>query len=191
MLVLDTSVILNLLGSGRARFLLGHTPYKVGAPHQVIQEIRREPEIHIEKDASFFDIIESGLLTVVESNFDVERIALALVGAPSPNDLDDGEAYAIAHAVFLNATIGIDERKGRRVISEQWPNLSCLFTVDIIETAVRRGRLTDEEWAEIVFSALHHSRMRVPSDRKADIIKLIGRDRARACPSLGYVPKCS
>jgi hypothetical protein len=85
--------------------------------------------------------------------------------------------------------MGIDERKGRRVISEQWPGLNCLYSVDIIETAARRARLADEDWAEVIFSALRYSRMRVPSVRRGDIVKLIGKDRARMCPSLGYVPK--
>jgi len=188
MLVLDTSVILNLLGSGRPRFLLTHVPYRVTAPAQVIEEIRKEPEIAVAKDASLFDILESGLIKVVEPNDDAEQLAIALAGAPSPDDLDDGEAYAIAYAVALGATIGIDERKGRRVISEQWPNLNCLFTIEIMETAAMRAQLADEDWAEVVFSALRYARMRVPSDKRADIVKLIGKDRARTCPSLGYVP---
>jgi predicted nucleic acid-binding protein len=189
MLVLDTSVILNLLGSGRPKFLLAHVPYRVATPTQVIQEVRREPEIEVAKDAGLPDMIESGLIRVLEPNDDAERLALALAGAPSPDDLDDGEAYAVAYAVVLNATIGIDERKGRRVISEQWPGLNCLYSVDIIETAARRARLADEDWAEVIFSALRYSRMRVPSVRRGDIVKLIGKDRARMCPSLGYVPK--
>ena len=189
MLVLDTSVILNLLGSGRPRFLLTHVPYRVIAPVQVIQEIRREPDIDIEKDAGLLDVIESGLIAVVEPNDEAEALALALAGAPSPDDLDDGEAYAIAYAVVLGATVGIDERKGRRVLSAHWPSLSCLYTLDIIETAVKRAQMGNHELADIVFSALRFSRMRVPSDRRSSVIALIGRERARLCPSLGYVPR--
>jgi predicted nucleic acid-binding protein len=188
MLVLDTSVILNLLGSGRPKLLLSHFPLRALAPVPVIEEIKREPDVPVEKDAGLIDLINCGLITVLDSNNEADELALALAGASSPDDLDDGESYAIAHAVVLRATLAIDERKGRRIISQQWPNLSCMFTLDVIEKAVGSASLTDRDRSTIIFSALRHSRMRVPADRRAHIIKLIGKERARTCTSLGSVP---
>jgi predicted nucleic acid-binding protein len=187
MLVLDTSVILNVLGSGRPKFLLSHLPYRVVVPPSVLQEVKREPDLTVDKDACFGDLIECGLITVLGPNNKVDDIAIALAGAESPNDLDDGEAYAIAYAVVLGAAIGIDERKGRRIISEQWPTLNCLFAIEIIEGAATTAKLNAEELGAIVFSALRHSRMRVPTSRRADIIALIGNERARECSSLGSI----
>jgi predicted nucleic acid-binding protein len=188
MLVLDTSVIFNLLGSGRPKLLLRHIPYQVFAPKQVVLEIKREPEIQIDKDAELVDLIKGGLITVAEANGDADTLALALAGAPSPNDLDDGESYAIAYAVVLGAAIGIDERKGRRIISEQWPKLNCRFSLELIESAVSAAQLTADEGSAFIFSALRHARMRVPAERRADLIALVGKNRARMCSSLGYVP---
>ena len=188
MLVLDTSVILNVLGSGRPKFLLSHLPYRAVVPPSVIQEVKREPDLLVDKDACFVDLIECGLIAVLEANNKADDIAIALAGAESPDDLDDGEAYAIAYAVVLGAAIGIDERKGRRIISEQWPSLKCLFAIEIIERAAIAAKLKDEERGVVIFSALRHSRMRVPKNRCADIIALIGKERARACSSLGFIP---
>jgi predicted nucleic acid-binding protein len=188
MLVLDTSVIFNLLGSGRPKLLLRHIPYRVMAPRQVIVEIKREPDIQIDRDAELIDLIKDGLITVSEAIGEADALALALAGAPSPNDLDDGEAYAIAYAVVLGAAIGIDERKGRRIISERWPKLNAHFSLELIESAVCAAQLTADERTTFIFSALRHARMRVPAGRRADMIALIGKKRARMCSSLGYVP---
>ena len=187
MLVLDASVILNLLGTGRPQFLLAHFPLRALAPMSVIEEIKREPDVPVNKDAGLIDLINCGLVTVLNSNSEADDLALALAGGPSPDDLDDGEAYAIAYAVTLGAAIAIDERKGRRIISQQWPDLTCMFTLDVIEKAIASARLTDGDRSAIIFSALRHSRMRVPANRRADIIRLIGKDRARTCTSLGSV----
>jgi hypothetical protein len=92
MLVIDTSVLLNLLGSCRPRFLLKHVPYEVIAPAAVIREVKHEPNIEAETDASLSELIEVKLLKIIEPNSRVESIALSLAGSPSPDDLDDGEA---------------------------------------------------------------------------------------------------
>jgi hypothetical protein len=38
---------------------------------------------------------------------------------------------------------------------------------------------------ESVYSALFHSRMRIPADRREWVIELIGPERAYRCPSIG------
>src|SRR5216684_7370943 len=170
MLVLDTSVILNLLGTGRPQFLLTHFPLRALAPVSVIEEVKREPDVPVDKDAGFLDLIHRGLITVLKPHNEADQLALALAGGPSPDDLDDGESYAIAYAVTLGATLAIDERKGRRIISQQWPALNCMFTLDLIEKAIASARLNDGDRSAIIFSALRHSRMRVPAERRAGII---------------------
>jgi predicted nucleic acid-binding protein len=187
MLVLDASVLLNLLGSCRPRFLLKHLPFEAAIPAAVAYEIKHEPQIEAETDASFVELVEAGSLRIIEPSNEVERIALSLAGSPTPNDLDDGEAYAIAQAAVMDAVLGIDERKGRRIVAEEFPNLTCMFTIEIIERAAMRANMGEAELGEIIYSALRWSRMRIPSDRRDWIISLIGKERARNCPSLGYV----
>jgi predicted nucleic acid-binding protein len=186
MLIFDTSVILNFLGTGRSQFLLSNLPDEVFAPKVVIEEITHEAELPTEKDADLKSLIESNLIGSIKENDEAETLALSLAGAPSPDDLDDGEAHAIAYSVVLGANIAIDERKGRRIIRERWPSLSCRFTLDLFEIAAKQARLPTEEYAEIVFCALQHARMPVPKPKRAEIVALIGRSRARLCPSLGF-----
>src|SRR6266567_414621 len=116
MLVLDTSVILNMLGSGRAKLVLENIGHQAFAPLAVLNEIRREPEFPGTKDASLAELFSLGLITPIECTEEEIVLALELAGASAPDDLDDGEAYAIACAVSRKAAIGVDDNKARRVL---------------------------------------------------------------------------
>jgi predicted nucleic acid-binding protein len=185
MLVLDTSVVLNLLASGRSRFLLKNMPSQVIVPAAVIREVTREPPLASELGGALEPLLAAGLLTKVEPSDEQVEIALELAGAPAPDNLDDGEAYAIALAANLNATIGVDERKARRIILKRWPTLPRHFTIELFRIAAQRGAMEEADYADLVFSALRFARMRIPNEYRSEIIKLIGIERARVCPSLG------
>jgi predicted nucleic acid-binding protein len=185
MLVLDTSVLLNLLGTGRPRLFLGNLPFRAFAPDIVIREVEREPKGSESSDATLAQLISEQLVHVVKPDDEVDMLALALAGAPSPDDLDDGEAYAIACAVTLGARIAIDESKGRRVIAKHWPTTECMYSIEVLEAAVEPGQICARDFADLLFNALRSARMHVPRDRRADVIKAIGKERSRECGSLG------
>lgn len=187
MLILDASVILNLLGTGRPKLLLESLNYKVFAPPGVLKEIQREPLPNFDRDADLAALLDINLISVVEITVEIELLAIELAGAPSPDDLDDGEAYAIASAVLMGGAVAIDESKGRRILAQRWPKLAQMFTIDLIEEVVVRRQLPSVQYADIVFNALRNSRMRVPKNKRVDIISLIGKERAKLCPSLGIV----
>jgi hypothetical protein len=63
--------------------------------------------------------------------------------------------------------------------------LRCMFTLDLMEMAIASAKLADGDRSTIIFSALRHARMRVPVERRAEIVQLIGKERARDCSSLG------
>jgi predicted nucleic acid-binding protein len=185
MLILDTSAILNLLGTARPKFLLENLSDRVLAPPAVIDEVLHEPTLDIEKDASFSDLLSNVLIETAQITREIESLAILLAGAPTPDNLDDGEAFAIACAVINQAGIVLDERKARRIVHRRRPALICLYTLDLIETAARQADLDQERCAEIIFNALRSARMRIPSDRRREVVQLIGRERASQCPSLG------
>jgi predicted nucleic acid-binding protein len=187
MLVLDTSVILNLLGSGRARLVLESIGNPAFAPVAVLNEIRREPESAAAKDASLAELVSLSLITPIQCTEEEIELALELAGASAPDDLGDGEAYAIACAVNRNAVIGLDDNKARRILSSRWPAIGKHFTIELFELACSRAKLDASEYAELVYSALRNARMRVPREYRSKIITLIGLKRARECPSLGSI----
>ena len=185
MLVLDTSVLLNLLASGRSRLLLQRISVQVVVPAAVINEVTREPLPADEPTEGLDDLLAVGLLTKVDPSDEEVELALGLAGAPSPDDLDDGEAYAIALAVKLKAAIGVDERKARRIIQTRWPDFSCRFSIELFQAAA--DGMDEAEYADLVYSALRLGRMRIPREYREEVVKLIGIERARLCSSLGAI----
>lgn len=182
--VIDSSVVLNLLGSSRPKMILESLPYSILVPSQVLTEIQTEPVVP-NRDADLHSLLASGLLSVAQSSPEIEDLAIQLAGAQSPDDLDDGEAYAIAHAVALNGLLGIDERKGRRIVSARWPHLRCIYSLELLEAAFASANIQDREKVSILYAALTNARMRVPASRKREIAEFLGEELASLCPSLG------
>lgn len=185
MLILDTSTILNFMGTGNPRLILQNLPEESFFPQAVLDEITREP---ISVKGSFLvDLIKDRSIQVIDCTENMIELALDLAGAEAPDDLGDGESYAIACAVHSNSTMGIDDRKGRRILAERWPHLRAHFSIDLILMASRRAKLLPIETADLVFFALKNTRMRVPKERREEVVALIGIDKARLCPSLGSI----
>lgn len=103
-----------------------------------------------------------------------------------PDDLDDGEAATLAQAAFGNYVAVIDERKAVRVSGIQFPELELLNSLDLLtsqELLEQNGR---DAIVDFVHLALRNARMRVPPSERPWIVNLLGDDRARECPSLGF-----
>jgi predicted nucleic acid-binding protein len=185
MLILDTSVVLNLVGTGDPRLILKHLREKVCVPPAVLKEVQREP--HTDGELSLSELIEDGVIVVIECTSEINALALELAGAPSPDDLGDGESFAISCAACLEVKVGIDDQKARRILRAHWPKIVQWFTIDLIALAANHGNLRAAHHAELVYLALRNARMRVPKERRMEIAKLIGNERARDCPSLGFI----
>jgi hypothetical protein len=185
MLILDTSVVLNLVGTGNPRLIIRHLPTQAFMPQAVLREVQREPQAA--KESSLADLLHDGSISLIECTAEMTELALVLAGAPAPDDLDDGESYAISCAVCSGAAIGVDDQKARRILTTRWPQLDQYFSVDLITIAAAQGKLQSDQHAELVYLALKNTRMRVPKNRRVEVIRLIGRERARECPSLGII----
>ena len=87
---------------------------------------------------------------------------LGLTGGTPPDDLDDGEAATIAHAMDACAVAVIDERKAVRVAAKLFPKLPILTSMDLFSATELVNAIGQNKLSEIVFSALRNSRMRIP-----------------------------
>ena len=108
---------------------------------------------------------------------------LELTGAEPPDDLDDGEAAALAVGETLSLPVALDEAKGRRVARERLPDVRLLSSAEIFampEVAVALGA----QLVEAMFSALVNARMRVLPDHEEWVRGLLGEARVAQCPSL-------
>jgi predicted nucleic acid-binding protein len=186
-LVMDASGLINVLGTGMAGPLLRNLGLPVLVAARVLGEVSRHP-IPGEPIAPAIAALRSeGLIQEVQLGDHGRATFLELVANDVNGGLDDGEASTIAAALEHSeqAVIVVDEKKATRIVSERWPRRRCVNTVTVLaQTRVRNG-LHDGAFADVVFSALKHSRMRVPPDGMDWVVRLIGEERARQCSSLG------
>lgn len=184
LVVVDTSVAINLNATGCATAILGAVPYAVVLTN-VVQGKLLEDRRSGRGDAALLEtLVSSGHVRIVSLDEAALRVFGDLVAGPSAETLDDGEAATIAYAVTHDAVPIIDERKARRICTERFTGLRPLSTVDILAEPAVNAALGRSALADSVFLALRNARMRVLPERIAWVVALIGNDRASQCPSL-------
>ena len=186
-LVLDASVLINLLGTGQPDLILRSLKRTVVVDETVVREVAldpctRKPSAHLLKT-----LTTSGLLRVVKMDAEVYDIFLSLTGADPPDDLDDGEAATLAQSFRNGGFAVIDEKKACRVAAIHRPDVLLLDTIDVLASQDLIGELGLSAIAEAIYLALRNARMRVPLHKRAWVVDLIGEARSRECVSLGGV----
>ncbi len=180
-IVLDASVVINLLACGDAARLLKALDRKAVVPRQVVAEIAREPIRHADDANSFPRLLQSGLLQSHELEDAHYLTFLDLVGAAAPDSLGDGEAATIATAEQLKCMAIIDERKATRVARARRPTHLPACTLDLYSCSQLASAYSKDDLAALVFNSMLHARMRIPADRRAWVVELIGEERATQC----------
>jgi predicted nucleic acid-binding protein len=162
-LVLDTSVLINLLATEAMAPILGALAVPCYAPEQVITEVRRHPVTGETFSADSHPLRGTSAGIAILSLADAELdLFLGIVGAPAGDALGDGEAAAIAVAASRGLDLVIDDRKARRILRERFGQVRTYWTVDLLRahpvvTALGRSR-ADERFA----TARRFGRMHVP-----------------------------
>lgn len=130
--VLDTSVWINLLATEKANRIIEALGKAIVLPPQVLRELRYDPVSNRPFDNLDHPALKIPLVKRSALVGDEIALFLDLVAASRPNGLGDGEAASIAIAVHRRAVIAVDETKARRIISERFPTLSIVRSVDIL-----------------------------------------------------------
>ncbi len=183
-LVLDASVVVNLVGSGQAGLLLRAVGRSAIVEETTLREVTRDPFTRRSAEETLRPLFEEGLLALGRLSDRALDTFMALVSAPEPDDLDDGEAAAIAHAQDIEAAVVVDERKAVRILTEHFPDVPVVQSVDLFSARSVVGALGKTVLANLVFATLVHARMHVPRAYREWVVELIGPDRASQCPSL-------
>lgn len=180
-IVLDSSVVINLLACGDAARFLERLDCKVVLPRQVVNEVRREPVQHPDSANSFPSLLQTGLLQLYELEDEHYLKFLDLVGAAAPDSLGDGEAATIAAAEHLQCVALIDERKATRIARSRRDTTLTACSIDLYAYCLGAAKYSKEEVASLVFNSMQHARMRIPQERRSWVLDLIGEERARQC----------
>lgn len=180
----DTSAVINLNATGRAREILRALPNRFLVVDIVAGELDRGRR-NGRPDADILEgLVSERLVEIVTLDEIAEAHFERLVVGPAAETLDDGEAATIAYAVGSGMTAVIDERKATRLCAGLFPKLLISCTVDILSHADIRRTLGGHSLADAVFRALKHGRMRVLPQHVKWVVDLIGPARAAECPSL-------
>lgn len=132
-LVLDTSVLINLLATEELEAVLQALAVPCHAPEQVIAEITRHPVTGMTYSADRHPLLEISTLSILSLQNTELDLFLEIVGAPASDALGDGEAAAIAVAVSRGLDLAIDDRKARRILRERFNQVRTLWTVDLLQ----------------------------------------------------------
>ena len=183
-LVVDTSVVINLIATGVASSIIEALPQPLIAVDVVPSELeigRARGRTDLER---FNELVKGGIIEIVSlGDLGVQHFESLVIGSAAET-LDDGEAATIACAIEQSGVAYIDERKAWRICSERYQDLKVGCTVDLLTHADVRARLTDETVAGAIFNTLQGGRMSVLSTHLSAVISLIGADRAALCESL-------
>lgn len=183
-LVLDASVAINLLGTGEPASILRALDRQIIIDEYAVQELLLDPYTKTTGEHTIARLARDGLLQRERLNQTAYDIFLELTGAPSPDDLGDGEAATIATAMITGAIPVIDERKARRVYNKRSAGAPVLHTIDLLAARNVTSALDEHVISTMVYNAIHHARMRVPQDCREWVISVLGPDRANACTSI-------
>jgi predicted nucleic acid-binding protein len=182
--VIDASTAINLNATACAAAILTAIPNRFAITNIVVAELE-EGRRTGRRDAELVrELVASGLMTTVTLSNEQEKHFEQLVIGPAIDTLDDGEASTIAYAIESGAIPVIDERKAKRVCRERYPQVQLGCTVDIFAHPAVEASFGQLELRDAVFAALQHARMRVLPQHIDWVVRLIGEDRARDCPSL-------
>ena len=181
--VIDTSVMLNLLGSGHAETILRAMSGRRIVIHIASGEVLRHPLPGHAAGAPLEPLLGANLLEQVALPAEAHARFIEFTGADPPDDLDDGEAASMAAAEHLGLAVALDERKGRRVARERIPRVAVISSIDIFAMTAVKVAL-GHHLEDAVFSACFHARMRVLPEHEEWVRKLLGPTRAAQCPSL-------
>ena len=148
-LLLDASCLLNLYATGRLRDIalavgwrLRVVRYVVDAEALYVRQANAVGEVQDVNPVDLTPLICEGLIETFDLAGPAEQAYFVLLASM----IDDGEAITGSVAINRSLAIGIDDRKARRVLSEQSPEIVLVSTLDILQewsTTVPETELRD------------------------------------------------
>ncbi|CAJ6492282.1 Uncharacterised protein [Burkholderia pseudomallei] len=165
-LILDTSVLINLLGCRAAAEVFSALEPPCMVEDKVFGEISRHPVpglCHVEELQA---LQAAGFIERVRMEKQEYSKYLELIQAPLGQRLDVGESATLAVAQQRALTVVIDENKARSFVRSRMSQLTVVSTLSmLISVTVRLGK--DVAYLQrLVMAARENARMGVPRDER-------------------------
>lgn len=183
-IVLDASVIINLLATDHANTILQALAVPLYVTDYVVREIEQGAVNGRPEPALLAQLISNQVLIIKELTGTALEDFFGMVSGHTSSSLGDGEAATLALAYRNGFSAAIDEKKATRMAAERFESLKLITTVDILAYAPVRSSLGNEVLAKATLHALQRARMQVREHQFGWIAQLIGVENVKACPSL-------
>ncbi|GAA0510070.1 hypothetical protein [Pigmentiphaga daeguensis] len=182
--VLDASVIINLLATGNASAILQALPAVPFVTGNVVREIGQGVANDRSEPALLAKLISDQVLRVEELSGPSLQHFFDMVAGHTSTSLGDGEAATLAYAYSKGFPVAIDEKKATRIAYERFKQLKLVTTIDILAYQAVNTLLGHDALAHATLQALRLARMQVWDHQFEWVIQLIGPEHAAACSSL-------
>jgi len=160
-LVLDASVIINLLGSGSPETILAATGVDCIVVEQTLAEITRHPIAGLCHKEILSALGHDGHIQLHRMSSEEYALYLSLIQGASSECLDDGESAAIAVAVSTKQAVILDDGKARRIRRERFPSVPVVSSLQLFVAAGVRSGWPLEQVRGVVASAITTAKMNV------------------------------
>ena len=168
-LVLDASVVFNLLGSGEPVGFLRGLGHRCLIEQKTLEEVKRHPIPGKDLAAALSALFMEGILQEVRMTEVEYDTFIRLVHAPLGVRLDDGESAAIAISA-RGAGIVLDEKRARRRVADETPDTVVVSSLRLMLTSAHRQAWSMRRIQDAIQEARLHARMGVPKD-DADLLR--------------------
>ena len=164
-LVLDASVLLNLLATGNAPEILNALGVPCWVEERTAAEVRRSPGERTDS-MPLRALFDDGYLQSCRMSPAAYDVYISLISGPSAHALDDGESAAIAVAATGLGSVVLDDKKARRICSECFGQVSMVSSLLLLVEAARRAQWHEDRLLHVIQRAREVSRMSiVPAER--------------------------
>lgn len=184
LLVLDASVVINLLATGHAREILAALNRPVLLPEPVVHEVENGEQRGHGAATKCRELFIDGRIEIADLDGASLPIFMDLVGGTTSSSLGDGEAATIAIASTRPGCAVIDEKKATRLLAGKFAHIGAATTIDLLshETVLRQiGR---ERLAAGTILALNEARMQVREIQFDWVEDIIGEAAVATCSGL-------
>lgn len=184
LIVLDASVIINLLATANASAILQALKADLVVTGNVVREIDQGAASGRPESRYLAALIDSRVLRVDELAGPSLEHFFDMVSGHTSDSLGDGEAATLAYAYNNRFSAAIDEKKATRIADERYEAMKLLTTIDILACESVQASLGHEVLANATLQALQVARMQVRPHQFDWVAKMIGEDNLAECASL-------
>lgn len=172
MFVLDTSAVINLLGTAAATRLLQGLAQPCLVEERVISELKYHPIPGKSLVAEFEELHATGLLTRTRMSDGAYEVFVGLAAVSGVGGLGIGESAAISVAQDIGGVVVLDDRKARRRAQAGFPSMKFVSSTQVFLEAAFRSKMADDELRMVFQAALANASMGILNDERALVAHL-------------------